>query len=132
MRRLSYDAIRCLQICLLAIIFSISGCKDREQERIRQRAVHIMLNSFADVASRLNNDCGHSQLTSSNFLAACVQNPGWPGWKGPYLDQIPQNPWGTAYKVTILDGHFRVESAGPDLTFGTSDDIANEEVLSGK
>jgi len=50
-------------------------------------------------------------------------------WHGPYLDQLPVDPWGNAYFYSYPGKHnptgYDLWSAGPDEKSGTSDDIGN-------
>jgi general secretion pathway protein G len=47
-------------------------------------------------------------------------------WK-PYLDKLPNDPWGNAYQYKYPGAHgkFDVWSFGPDKQDGTEDDIGN-------
>ena len=49
------------------------------------------------------------------------------GWKGPYLDKIPADPWGNNYTYDYPGKHgtYDLISAGPDGRMGTDDDINN-------
>ena len=61
-------------------------------------------------------------------LAALVQAPGSArSWKGPYLKQMPTDPWGNQYiysKPGQHNGDFDLYSMGPDGREG-GDDIDN-------
>jgi len=50
-------------------------------------------------------------------------------WHGPYLDSLPQDPWGHAYVYTFpgrhLAGSYDLLSTGPDGKAGTDDDIVS-------
>jgi len=50
-------------------------------------------------------------------------------WGGPYLDQVPIDPWGNAYLYYYpgkrTQGSYDLLSMGPDLKEGTDDDIGN-------
>lgn len=49
--------------------------------------------------------------------------------KEPYLDDAPDDPWGTPYRYVVRDarrGRFEVRSAGPDRAFATDDDVVLE------
>ena len=71
--------------------------------------------------------------TSQQGLKALVEKSGTPPipkkWKGPYLDLIPMDPWGTEYKYEFPGKHFAksfdVWSVGPDEQDGTEDDVGN-------
>ena len=52
-----------------------------------------------------------------------------PHSKEPYLDRVPNDPWGTPYRYVVRDarrGRFEVRSAGPDRAFDTDDDVVLE------
>ena len=62
--------------------------------------------------------------TKAQGLKALLADPGVPGWKGPYLDALAPDPWGTPFHYdTDAGGNPIVTSAGPDLEFGTPDDL---------
>lgn len=46
-------------------------------------------------------------------------------WNGPYLRKAEglKDPWGTEYQYTKQGNSYTVVSAGPDLNFGSGDDI---------
>jgi prepilin-type N-terminal cleavage/methylation domain-containing protein len=50
-------------------------------------------------------------------------------WRGPYLDNIPKDPWGNDYVYECPGKHntssYDVMSVGPDTRSGTDDDIGN-------
>lgn len=47
-----------------------------------------------------------------------------PNWNGPYLRKAEglKDPWGTEFQYTKQGNVYTIVSAGPDLSFGTSDD----------
>jgi hypothetical protein len=51
-----------------------------------------------------------------------------PANASPWIDKIPNDPWGGAYEYVVSDrarGQFVVRSAGPDRIPGTADDITH-------
>lgn len=50
-------------------------------------------------------------------------------WRGPYIDEVPIDPWGNAYVYTYPGKHntrgFDILSLGPDGSSGGDDDISN-------
>ena len=50
-------------------------------------------------------------------------------WRGPYLQEIPKDPWGEVYQIRVPGTHnpsgFDLYSKGPDKQDGTADDIGN-------
>lgn len=71
-------------------------------------------------------DCG-SYPTTEQGLNALVQNPGnLDGWKRPYLDKVPTDPWGHPYVYRCPGSNgadFDLMSMGPDGHEGGNDDI---------
>ena len=51
------------------------------------------------------------------------------GWKGPYMENIPMDPWNNAYIYEYPGKNnpngYDLSSMGPDGRAGTDDDIAN-------
>jgi general secretion pathway protein G len=52
-----------------------------------------------------------------------MKNPGVSGWRGPYLHELPKDPWGHPYIYHRSGSDFKILSAGPDGQEGTADDI---------
>ena len=56
-------------------------------------------------------------------------------WRGPYLNEIPRDPWGEVYQIRVPGTHntsrFDVYSKGPDKQDGSGDDIGNWSDTSG-
>ena len=48
-----------------------------------------------------------------------------PNWQGPYLRKVEslKDPWGTDFQYSKQGDVYAVVSAGPDLNFGSSDDV---------
>ena len=48
-----------------------------------------------------------------------------PNWQGPYLRKVEslKDPWGTDFQYSKQGDVYTVVSAGPDLNFGSSDDV---------
>jgi type II secretion system protein G len=74
-------------------------------------------------------DSGRYPSTAEG-LAALVQRPAsGPRWLGPYIRQMPADPWGQIYRYVYPGVHnrsgFDLWSSGPDQTDDTADDIGN-------
>ena len=74
-------------------------------------------------------DCGRYPSTAEG-LDVLVTNPaGLKGWKGPYIERLPKDPWARAYVYRCRGQHnpkgFDLYSLGPDGQEGTGDDITN-------
>jgi len=73
-----------------------------------------------------------SYPTTEQGLEALVEKPAGVSdrkWKGPYLDDLPEDPWGEPFQYRFPGqknpDSYDVWSKGPDKTSGTSDDIGN-------
>lgn len=54
-----------------------------------------------------------SYPSDSEGLSALRTNPGVARWSGPYLrSEVPKDPWGAAYRYSVVGGHPRVFSLG--------------------
>ncbi|HAN98799.1 MAG TPA: type II secretion system protein GspG [Planctomycetaceae bacterium] len=67
--------------------------------------------------------------TALNELVAAPQNVPAGKWRGPYIEQVPTDPWGGEYQysTTNVNNLMKpvISSAGPDLQPQTQDDITN-------
>ena len=102
--------------------FTATGVTRYQLRRVQTGLVHFRL------------DTGRFP-TGQEGLAALVNRPaGLAGWKGPYLDQIQNDPWGRpyVYNATAAAHHMsfgsHVSSRGPDGVAGTADDISSEDM----
>ncbi len=124
---------------MLFIAFAVSGCGSNSElssedvEAIKQlndRLQSAELNS----QDKANRQSAQTQL--ANFKSAMdmykIDNREYPdklellvsnsesaNWGGPYIDELPTDPWGNSY---MIDGDF-IKSAGPDQEFSTIDDV---------
>ena len=70
--------------------------------------------------------------STAEGVGCLVLDPGQkdPHWRGPYLEETPRDAWGTElqyqYPGKTNPSSADVLSAGPDLQFGTDDDVTRE------
>ncbi|NBV24622.1 MAG: hypothetical protein EBS05_22220 [Proteobacteria bacterium] len=101
----------------------------RRSGEARIMAAHVQIAGFTTALNIFRDDTGFFPL-SSESLTDLVQPPHLKqGWKGPYLTEIPSDPWQHAY-VYVCPGRnnrdsFDLYSCGPDGLAGTEDDITN-------
>jgi general secretion pathway protein G len=71
----------------------------------------------------------HNNSYPPNIEALVTRPSDAPNWRGPYLNEIPKDPWGEIYQYRAPGAHntssFDLYSKGPDKTDGTADDIGN-------
>jgi len=95
-------------------------------EQARQSAVRADLSSIKTALDAFEVDNGYYPKNIGDLLA----QPGdAKAWHGPYLDKIPQDPWGNVY-VYACPGRrnsmsYDLSSVGPDSKEGSDDDIGN-------
>ena len=98
-------------------------------EQARNTAAQTQLASFSTALDAFEVDNGYYPK-GRNGLQDLVQQPrDAQGWKGPYLKDIPVDPWKNAYTYECPGKHnpslYDLSSAGPDGRPGTDDDITN-------
>lgn len=106
----------------------LCGCKDRLSDKMLNKISRSELITYAEAVNLLAADCGKKKVLEvemPELLDALYRNPGWPGWKGPYLEgvNISHDAWGTPYKFERSGLTIRIVSGGPDRKMGTGDDI---------
>jgi general secretion pathway protein G len=89
--------------------------------------------AFSDVNGGIKTALGMYDVDTGKYPSSLndliAQPSDVKGWKGPYLDQLPVDPWGHPY-VYVYPGRknttgFDLYSVGPDNQDGTADDIGN-------
>ena len=71
-------------------------------------------------------DCGRIPTTVDGLFALTEAPHDVPAgrWQGPYLDEIPLDPWKSLYRYeSVFSPQYRVWSLGPDGLDGTEDDV---------
>ena len=95
-------------------------------EQAREAAAHADISSIKTALDAFEVDNGYYPKSLGDLL----QQPGnAKNWHGPYLDNVPQDPWGNPYVYTYPGRHnpsgYDLFSVGPDGKAGTDDDIGN-------
>ena len=71
----------------------------------------------------------HNNAYPSSVEALVSKPSDATNWRGPYLNEIPKDPWGEVYQIRVPGSHnasgFDLYSKGPDKADGTADDIGN-------
>jgi hypothetical protein len=94
-----------------------------------RHATQVAIEALLFVTDKYVADCG-VPLPTNAPLTALIDDPGIPGWAGPYIrrslqESVPPDAWGRDFRVKT-DATFLVTitSSGRDGLFGTPDDIA--------
>ena len=95
-------------------------------EQARATAAHADLSSIKTALDAFEVDNGFYP----KGLGDLIQAPGnAKNWHGPYLEKIPQDPWGNNYEYAYPGRHnatgYDLSSDGPDAKAGTDDDVGN-------
>ena len=95
-------------------------------QQARETAVRADLSAIKTALDAYEVDNGNYPKS----LMELVQPPGNArNWRGPYLDKVPEDPWGSPYLYYFPGKHnqnsYDLLSVGPDTREGTDDDIGN-------
>ena len=95
-------------------------------EQARVTAVHADLSSIKTALDAFEVDNGYYPKSMQDLLQ---QPNNAKNWHGPYLDKVPQDPWGNNYLYYYPGKHnqnsYDLLSVGPDGKEGSEDDIGN-------
>jgi general secretion pathway protein G len=95
-------------------------------EQARQTAVRADLSSIKTALDAFEVDNGYYPKSLQDLLQ---QPNNAKNWHGPYLENVPQDPWGNPYVYYYPGRHnqnsYDLLSVGPDGKEGTEDDIGN-------
>lgn len=118
-------------LVLLIVIFSRAF--ERSQfTRAPKKAVFSDVNGGLKMALKMfKEDCGRFPTTAEGWKALMEPptNDLAKGWGGPYLDQVPVDPWGHEYvyccPAIYSTNGYDLYSLGPDGVDNSGDEIAN-------
>jgi general secretion pathway protein G len=95
-------------------------------EQARQAATHADLSAIKTALDAFEVDNGFYPKNLGELLQ---QPSNAKNWHGPYLDKVPQDPWGNNYLYYYPGRHntsfYDLLSIGADSKEGTEDDIGN-------
>lgn len=98
-------------------------------EQAKITATQTQITSFETVLDAFEVDNGYYPKGEDGLQDLVVQPRDATKWHGPYLNEIPKDPWEHPYIYTCPGKYnqnaYDVLSAGPDGRSGTEDDIAN-------
>jgi general secretion pathway protein G len=95
----------------------------------RVTAARTQITSFKTALASFEVDNGYFPRGQAGLQDLLVQPRDAQGWKGPYIEEIPLDPWQHAYLYECPSkrntSSFDIVSMGPDGRVGTEDDITN-------
>jgi len=116
-------------------VYLFNRCETKQH--MRQYQVMETPRTLSQVEAALDrywDDIGHCPTAEEGGLRALAKKPTYKDqqleskWKGPYLREVPLDPWGHRLNYKPLppaaDTPYRLWSSGPDGVSGTPDDIS--------
>jgi len=98
-------------------------------EQARVTAAQTQISSFSTALDAYEVDNGSYPQGKSGLNSLVVAPSGMTSWKGPYVKDIPVDPWNHPYVYECPGRHnassYDLYSAGPDGRAGNDDDVAN-------
>ena len=98
-------------------------------EQARTTAVATQISSFSTALDAFEVDNGYYPKGKGGLLDLVQQPRDAQSWKGPYLKEIPKDPWGNEYVYEcpgrLNPSSYDLTSGGPDGKVGSEDDISN-------
>ena len=99
-------------------------------EQARATATQTQIASFSTALDAFEVDNGYYPKGKSGLVDLVQKPQDAQNWHGPYLKEIPQDPWGHDYIYECPGKHnssssYDLTSAGPDGRTGDDDDITN-------
>lgn len=119
-----------LVLVILAILAAIVVPKfTGRSEQARITAARTQIASFETSLDAFEVDNGYYPKGSSGLQELVEQPDTAKNWHGPYMKEIPLDPWGNAYIYECPGKRnprgYDLMSMGPDGRVGGSDDITN-------
>ena len=104
-------------------------------EQARVTAAKTQIANFKTALDAFEVDNGYYPKGKDGMLSLVQKPNDAANWHGPYLDNIPNDPWGHPYVYECPgkrnESSYDITSIGPDGRLGTDDDI-NSWDLSGQ
>jgi general secretion pathway protein G len=98
-------------------------------EQARLTAAQTQISSFSTALDAFEVDNGYFPKGKAGLNDLIQQPRDAQGWKGPYLKEVPKDPWGRDYVYECPGRNnatsYDIVSMGPDGRLGNEDDISN-------
>ena len=119
-----------LVLVILGILAAIVVPKfSGRTEQARLTAAKTQISSFSTALDAFEVDNGYFSKGRNGLEDLVSQPRDAQNWKGPYLKEIPKDPWNNDYVYECPGKHnpssYDLLSMGPDLRVGGDDDITN-------
>lgn len=98
-------------------------------EQARTTAAATQISSFSTALDAFEVDNGYYPKGKSGLMDLVQQPRDAQNWRGPYLKDLPKDPWGNEYSYEcpgrMNPTSYDLISPGADGKLGSEDDIAN-------
>ncbi len=126
-----------LVLVILGILAAIVVPKfSGRTEQAKLVAAQTQISSFSTALEAFEVDNGYFPKGKSGLTDLVQQPRDAQSWRGPYMKDIPKDPWGNDYIYECPGKHntssFDVMSMGPDQRVGGDDDITNWQTTNQK
>ena len=106
-------------------------------KKARINATRIQMNALKTTLQGFETNCDRFPTTSEGLNALVTRPSSLPESRwgdSKYIEKVPKDRWNQDFKYTCPSEHgmdYDLVSAGPDSQFGTKDDIANYDEVTG-
>jgi len=119
-----------LVLVILGILAAIVVPKfSGRTEQAKITAATTQISSFSTALDAFEVDNGYYPKGKNGLIDLVEQPRDAQNWKGPYLREIPKDPWNNDYIYECPGKHnpngYDLTSMGPDQRTGGNDDITN-------
>ena len=98
-------------------------------EQAKTTAAQTQISNFDTALSAFEVDNGYYPKGKNGLDALVTKPKDANNWRGPYMEELPVDPWGNAYVYESpgknKPNSYDIHSAGPDMKSGTDDDLTN-------
>lgn len=102
-------------------------------EQARTTAAATQISSFSTALDAFEVDNGYYPKGKAGLMDLVQQPRDAQNWRGPYLKELPKDPWGNEYSYEcpgrMNPTSYDLISPGPDAKIGSEDDIANSSAV---
>ncbi len=132
--RIGQEAFTLVELLLVLTILGILAAlvvpkMVGRSEQARQTAARTDIATFGTALDAFEVDNGYYPKGKGGLGDLVVQPRDCPNWHGPYVKEVPRDPWGNEYVYECPGRHnpksYDLYSVGPDGRPSNEDDVCN-------